>query len=900
MTASSVPLVSCIMATRDRRPFVGQAIRYFMRQDYPRRELLVIDDGDDCVEDLIPDDERVRYLRLEARASVGAKRNLACDRAHGDLIAHWDDDDWMSPKRLSIQTRVFGSAVTDVCGANEVLYYRLDDGDAWRYRYSGNGRPWVCGGTLMYRRSIWRSEPFADTDVGEDTAFVDRVDPGRVRALADASFYLGLIHRSNTAAKDLSDPRWDRRPLGEVTSRLGPDTDFYVALRNGGARGSAARARPESTTVTVAAPLMVYDGYGSIAEYTARGMARAGANVNLVPLDYDPAGLSPETIALVERSRPDASAPVLYYCWPRRDLDRFEASEELFVNTMWETSRLPADWPARLNRARAVIVPTRFVADVFRRSGVTVPIDVVPEGIDPDVYRYLERPEREGLTTLAVGTVIERKNTVTAIAAWQRAFDGDRSARLILKARFGYGNCTVRDPRIRVVDTNEATRGIPHWYGKADILLALGNEGFGLPLVEGMATGLPVIALDSEGQSDTIAAAGDRVLRVPPREWRPYDDRFFGRCGVRGVPGVDDVAKRLRWVADHREEARALGREASAWARRHRDVWLKGPAVLDAMECRLAPPRPLRRARSMWVPSWGTPCGVAQYARDVRGAAPWLQVTATPPAPGATRLVHIQHEPSLFDEVTLARRVEDLHDRGVRVVITEHLVERRTMAFEAAADALVATTAAGAAELARRWPAKRVEHIPLGCPTWFPPRKREHERGRVIGTLGLLQRHKGFWELLDLVRERGDVELLLFSHARSAELGRDFDEAAAGLPVRRIATFAPAETIARELAARADALVFWYSEAPGAVASGAVRTGLSTGVPVLTSPTDWFAEVREATYQPTSLAEGLERLLGDTSLRKRLARRARSFCDRHSWRRIAERHDALWTALETT
>jgi glycosyltransferase involved in cell wall biosynthesis len=115
-----------------------------------------------------------------------------------------------------------------------------------------------------------------------------------------------------------------------------------------------------------------------------------------------------------------------------------------------------------------------------------------------------------------------------------------------------------------------------------------------------------------------------------------------------------------------------------------------------------------------------------------------------------------------------------------------------------------------------------------------------------------------------------------------------------------VTTYAPAATIARELAARADALVFWYSEAPAAVASGAVRTGLSTGVPVLTSPTNWFAEVRGATYQPTSLAEGIERLLGDTSLRMRLAQRARDFCERHSWRRIAERHDALWTALENT
>ena len=69
------------------------------------------------------------------------------------------------------------------------------------------------------------------------------------------------------------------------------------------------------------------------------------------------------------------------------------SSNDLFVNTMWESSALPAAWPAALNRARAVIVPSRFVADVCRASGVTVPIEVIPEGIDSDIYGFHDRPQ---------------------------------------------------------------------------------------------------------------------------------------------------------------------------------------------------------------------------------------------------------------------------------------------------------------------------------------------------------------------------------------------------------------------------------------------------------------------------------------------------------------------------
>ena len=42
---TSQPLVSCIMPTYNRREFVPLAIRYFLRQDYANKELIIIDDG---------------------------------------------------------------------------------------------------------------------------------------------------------------------------------------------------------------------------------------------------------------------------------------------------------------------------------------------------------------------------------------------------------------------------------------------------------------------------------------------------------------------------------------------------------------------------------------------------------------------------------------------------------------------------------------------------------------------------------------------------------------------------------------------------------------------------------------------------------------------------------------
>jgi glycosyltransferase involved in cell wall biosynthesis len=341
--------------------------------------------------------------------------------------------------------------------------------------------------------------------------------------------------------------------------------------------------------ITVVTHVVIYDGYGSMSEYLLLGMERAGARVDVIPLRFDPEGFTSELRALINRSAPLSDAPVLYISWMNQEFQRFASARDLFVSTMWESSRLPGGWPEMLNQARAVIVPTRFVARICRDSGVTVPIEVVPDGIDPDVYHYQDRPERPGLTTLIVATLAARKHVREGVAAWKLAFAGDPEARLIIKSRLKQNSYRSDDPRIRFVDESETTRGIAHWYREGDVLLALGNEGFGLPLVEGMGTGLPVIALSSEGQADVCEEAGELLLPTAPVDWESCNEPRHGPAGVRGVPGVEQVAARLRWVAEHRDEARELGRAASCWALANRNVWNQGPAVLQVIEQHLTP-----------------------------------------------------------------------------------------------------------------------------------------------------------------------------------------------------------------------------------------------------------------------------------------------------------------------
>jgi len=229
-TTPPTPLVSCVMPTFDRRSFVPQAVRYFLRQDYPVKELVIVDDGLEPVDDLLPADPRIVYHRLEARTVLGAKRNLTCDLARGSIIVHWDDDDWASPDRVSVQVSALTCSGADLCGTASLLYYHPASSSAWRFTWPGGQRQWAAGPSLCFTKELWQRSPFPDVTIGEDTRFVFSPAVRRVADVQAAACVVGIIHDRNTAPKTVRGPHWAARPVREVEDLLGADMAFYRGL----------------------------------------------------------------------------------------------------------------------------------------------------------------------------------------------------------------------------------------------------------------------------------------------------------------------------------------------------------------------------------------------------------------------------------------------------------------------------------------------------------------------------------------------------------------------------------------------------------------------------------------------------------------------------------------------
>jgi hypothetical protein len=196
------PLVSCIMPTYNRRPFISRAIKYFLYQDYPHKELIIVDDGTDRVADLVPDDIRIRYIPLQQRASIGAKRNLAVEQSRGEIVVHWDDDDWYGKNRISYQVQPLIEGRADLCGLDTGCIYNIVENTFWSYEPRLHASMFyadIHGGSIVYAKHLWeRHGKYPDINLAEDAAFLRLLaGKARIAKLPNRDVFIYIRHDHN-------------------------------------------------------------------------------------------------------------------------------------------------------------------------------------------------------------------------------------------------------------------------------------------------------------------------------------------------------------------------------------------------------------------------------------------------------------------------------------------------------------------------------------------------------------------------------------------------------------------------------------------------------------------------------------------------------------------------------
>lgn len=245
--------------------------------------------------------------------------------------------------------------------------------------------------------------------------------------------------------------------------------------------------------------------------------------------------------------------------------------------TMYEAVRLPQSFVHGCNAAEidAVLVPSTLDKEVFEACGVTTPIAVVPPPLILPPEFAGKRPRREEAPFVFYSAhewATPHKNPKALFSAYYQEFRADEPVLLRLKT-FERGPPDTIASQIRHLKSilkldrpyaaTELVLGSlttdEMWasYTKADAIVSSHRgEGWGLPLFEGMAMGLPAIATGWGGNMDFMHAGNSYPVAyaIGP------DDIGVVRAAVH----VADLRRKMRHVFENQEEARATGMRARA------------------------------------------------------------------------------------------------------------------------------------------------------------------------------------------------------------------------------------------------------------------------------------------------------------------------------------------------
>jgi len=224
---SKLSLVSVVLTTRDRPRLLSVALACYQHQTYPRRELVVVDDGA-----LFPADAAAvaavggRLIRLAPGTPLGIKLNRGLHAGQGCLCMKMDDDDWYAPTYLETMVSRLMARSTVVCRPTMAFLvgFLFFDVARWEVRWSMDRN--VPGATLLFAREDWQIRPFRPLSQHEDMWFImDQIRTGVTPlAVRAPETFLAVRHRGSMVDRGHT---WTHQRNGQQLEEYVRDRPFY-------------------------------------------------------------------------------------------------------------------------------------------------------------------------------------------------------------------------------------------------------------------------------------------------------------------------------------------------------------------------------------------------------------------------------------------------------------------------------------------------------------------------------------------------------------------------------------------------------------------------------------------------------------------------------------------------
>ena len=245
---------------------------------------------------------------------------------------------------------------------------------------------------------------------------------------------------------------------------------------------------------------------------------------------------------------------------------------EKIAYTMFETDTLPMGWVEGLNQADRVFTPSTWGRQIMIDCGVDFSkIQVIPLGVDGSIYNpwggKLAQLNTPTFKFLMVGRYESRKGYNELFSAFAKAFSQRMDVELLVKANSFIDSVSTQQIRalahqfgltnVRFIEGAVDEPTMAALYRSCDcFVFPSKGEGWGLPLIEAMACGLPVISTYCSGHSEYLSKFRGRFQEIDAA-YKEVDTKDFDRFyrfesdpGKWYIPFPDSIASAMQKLVE--------------------------------------------------------------------------------------------------------------------------------------------------------------------------------------------------------------------------------------------------------------------------------------------------------------------------------------------------------------